>query len=75
MTLLVGILFAVVVIFDIYIVSVAKKQKKQYERFAIMVGERFDEIENYAYTDIRELYEFLDKIKLDYKKYDKTRKN
>lgn len=34
---------------------------------------RLDEIEKYAYTDVRELLEFLDKIKLDYKKYEKTR--
>ena len=49
-----------------------RKSIKQRELFRIEVRERLDEIEKYAYTDIRELLEFLDKVKLD---YGKTRKN
>ena len=49
-----------------------RKSVKEREYFRIEVRERLEEIEKYAYTDIRELLEFLDKVKLE---YGKTRKN
>jgi len=61
------------VILSIVNVKMTKKQKESHIRFEKEARERLEELEKYGYTDIRELLDFLDKIKLDYKKYEQNR--
>jgi hypothetical protein len=66
------ILTAFFVLFVILVAIGYKRLLKHQKLFRIEVRERLEEIEKYAYTDIRELIEFLDKVKVDYAKRKKN---
>lgn len=66
------ILTVVIVLFVILVAIGYKRLLKHQRLFRVEVRERLEEIENYAYTDIRELIEFLDKVKVDYAKRTKN---
>lgn len=55
-------------IFDIFVLVMWNKHVKKQENINKFVLESIDEIEKYAYTDIRELNDYLNKVKKHYKK-------
>lgn len=62
------IIFSLFVIYVVYNEWTRYKDKKEFTRIRIEYEKRFNEFENYAYTDIRELLDFLDEVKKNDKK-------
>ena len=64
----------VYIIFSLFVIYVGFNEyrfynyKKEDERKDILYEKRFNEFENYAYTDIRDLLDFLDEVKKNDKK-------
>jgi hypothetical protein len=53
-------LFVGYVIFNEY---TRKKEKQMFKKYVVENEKRFNEFEKYAYTDIRDLQEYLKKVK------------
>ena len=64
----------VYIIFSLFVIYVGFNEyrfynyKKEDKRKDVLYEKRFNEFENYAYTDIRDLLDFLDEVKKHDKK-------
>lgn len=65
---MVYVIFSLFIIYVVYNEWTRYKDKKEFTRIRIENENRFNEFENYAYTDIRELLDFLDEVKNNDKK-------